>query len=160
VSKFHISPSKTTYYVCCLFDTEEDFSQFNDDEVMVEVIKRIRKDQLAPKEHKFVSDLPLYEAYYGNLQRELDEMTEEAQKAQKAQKKALKMAEKMAKEAKLANEMVKEEHQKRQEEHQKLLKGIENLLQRGDTIESIADLLVRSVEEITDFLAQIEAKKA
>ena len=52
-----------------------------------------------------------------------------------------------------------EAEQTRQEEHQKLLKGIENLLRRGDTIESIADLLVRSVEEITAFVAQIETKK-
>ena len=46
-----------------------------------------------------------------------------------------------------------------QEEQQKLLMGIENLLQRGDSVESIAELLVRSVEEITALVAQIEAKK-
>jgi hypothetical protein len=120
-------------------NTEEDFSQFNDDEVMAEVIKRIRKDQLAPKEYKFVSDLPLYEAYCGNLQRELDEMTKETKKAKKIAKKA---------------------QQIQQEEHEKLLIGIENLLRRGDTIESIADLLVRSVEEITALVAEVKAKKA
>jgi hypothetical protein len=126
-------------------NTEEDFSQFNDDEVMAEVIKRIKKDQLGPKEYKFVSDLPLYEAYYGNLQRELDELAKKSKK--------------MAKEAKEAKEIAKQAQQKQQEEHQKLLIGIKNLLLRGDTIASIADLLVRDVEEVTALVAEIEAKK-
>jgi septin family protein len=55
---------------------------------------------------------------------------------------------------------IQEKEQRIQAEHQKLLKGIENLLRRGDTIESIAELLVRSVDEITDFVAEINAKKA
>lgn len=109
-------------------NSEEDFSQYNDDDIMVEVIKRIKKDSLAPEEHKFISDMPLYEAYFSNMQKELEENLEE-------------------------------EREKRQEEHQKLLKGIQNLLRRGDTVASIADLLVRDIAEIESFVTEIEAKK-
>ena len=109
-------------------NSEEDFSQYNDDDIMVEVIKRIKKDSLGPEEHKFISDMPLYEAYFSNMQKELEENLEE-------------------------------EREKRQEEHQKLLKGIQNLLRRGDTVASIADLLVRDIAEIESFVTEIEAKK-
>ncbi len=44
-----------------LNNVEEDFSQFNNDEIMAEVIKRLKKDQLAPREFKYVSDLYQYE---------------------------------------------------------------------------------------------------
>jgi hypothetical protein len=141
-------------------NTEEDFSQFNDDEVMAEVIKRIRKDQLAPKEYKFVSDLPLYDAYYSNLKHEAEEM---AAKAKKVAKKAAQETKKAAEEIKKAAEetkLAKIVQEMAKEEHQKLLIGIENLLRRGDTIESIADLLVRSIEEVTALVAEVEAKKA
>jgi hypothetical protein len=114
-------------------NVEEDFSQFNNDEIMAEVIKRLKKDKLTTEEYKFVSDLPLYEAYYGNLQQELEEKNQQK---------------------------LQEKEQRIQAEHQKLLKGIENLLRRGETIESIAELLDRSVDEITDFVAEINAKKA
>jgi hypothetical protein len=110
-------------------NTEEDFSQFNDDDIMVEVIKRLEKDKLPAEEYKFISDMPLYEAYYGNLQQELEQKIQESE-------------------------------QKIQEDHQKLLKGIENLLKRGDTVESIAELLVRNIAEIRGFVAEIEAQKA
>ena len=125
---------------------EEDFSQFDDDDVMVEVIKRIRKDKLEPEEYKFISDMPLYEAYYGNLQRELEEKAEK--QVQTAEQKVH-----------AEQQKVHAEQQKRLEEHQKLLKGIENLLRRGDTAASIADLLVRDIEEIEGFVAEIEANK-
>jgi hypothetical protein len=119
---------------------EEDFSQFNNDEIMAEVIKRLKKDKLTTEEYKFVSDMPLYEAYYSNREREIEE--ENSRKIHEKDRK------------------IHEKDQKIQQEHQKLLRGIENLLRRGDTIESIAELLVRSVEEITAFVAQIDAKKA
>jgi uncharacterized Zn ribbon protein len=105
---------------------------------MAEVIKRIKKDTLTTEEYKFVSDLPLYEAYCGNLRQEIQE---NEQKIQEERQKRL------------------EGEQKRQEEHQKLLKGIENLLRRGDTVASIADLLVRDIKEIEGFVAEIDAKK-
>lgn len=121
-------------------NVEADFSQYDNDEVMAEVIKRLRKDKLAPEEYQFVSDLPLYEAYY---QIELEKVTDNAKKAVKKVEKKLLVVE-----------------QQLQVEHKKLLDGIENLLRRGDTIESIAELLVRSVEEITALVAQIPSKKA
>ena len=130
-------------------NVEGDFSQYNNDEIMAEVIKRLRKDRLAPKEYQFVSDMPLYEAYYLNQQIELEEIAEKAKKAEKKAEKTLLLVEQQKLQA----------EQKLQVEHQKLLKGIENLLRRGDTIESIAELLVRSVEEITAFVAQIQDKK-
>ena len=130
-------------------NVEGDFSQYNNDEIMAEVIKRLRKDWLAPKEYQFVSDMPLYEAYYLNQQIELEEIAEKAKKAEKKAEKTLLLVEQQKLQA----------EQKLQVEHQKLLKGIENLLRRGDTIESIAELLVRSVEEITAFVAQIQDKK-
>jgi predicted nucleic acid-binding Zn-ribbon protein len=178
-----------------LNNVEEDFSQFNNDEIMAEVIKRLRKDRLAPREYKFVSDLPLYEAYYLFQQHELEEKAEKAEKAEREAEKKIarleKRTEKLIKKTEQtellleqtevlleqkrqeveqtrqeaeqtrqeAEQTRQEAEQTRQEEHQKLLKGIENLLRRGDTIESIADLLVRSVEEITAFVAQIETKK-
>ena len=130
-------------------NVEGDFSQYNNDEIMAEVIKRLRKDRLAPKEYQFVSDMPLYEAYYLNQQIELEEIAEKAKKAEKKAEKTLLLVEQQKLQA----------EQKLQVEHQKLLKGIENLLRRGDTIESIAELLVRSVVEITAFVAQIQDKK-
>jgi hypothetical protein len=133
-------------------NSEKDFSQYNDDNIMAEVIKRLERDRLSTEEYKFISDLPLYEAYYGNLQQEIEVMAKakkeaEQQKAQAEQQKTK------------AEQQVQAEQQKRQVEHQKLLKGIENLLRRGDTVASIADLLVRSVEEIAGFVAEIEAQK-
>jgi predicted transposase YdaD len=98
---------------------------------MVEEIKRLEKDKLTTEEYRFVSDLPLYEAYYGNMKQELEE-------------------EKRAR---------REEQKARQEEHQKQLDSIEHLLRNGYTIESIANLLARNVEEIAGFVAEIEAKK-
>jgi hypothetical protein len=171
-----------------LNNVEEDFSQYNNDEIMAEVIKRLRKDRLAPKEYQFISDMPLYEAYYLNQQRDFEEKAAKKiarlekhthtleddvkQKDQKLQEKDQKLQEKdqklQEKDQKLQEEQQKlqeeqqkrqEEQQKRQEEHQKLLNGIENLLLRGDTIESIAKLLVRSIEEITALVAEIDAKK-
>ena len=144
-------------------NVEGDFSQYNNDEIMAEVIKRLRKDRLAPKEYQFVSDMPLYEAYYLNQQLELEEIAEKAKKAEKKAEKTLLLVEQQklqAEQQKLQAEQQKlQAEQKLQVEHQKLLKGIENLLRRGDTIESIAELLVRSVEEITAFVAQIQDKK-
>jgi hypothetical protein len=130
-------------------NTKEDFSQFNDDEIMVEVIKRIEKDKLTSEEYRFVSDLPLYQAYYDNEQQKLREELQAEQQARQAEQQA-RQAEQQARQA---------EQQAQQAEHEKLLKGIENLLRRGDTVESIADLLVRSVDEIAGFVAEIEAKK-
>jgi hypothetical protein len=135
-------------------NVEEDFSQFNNDEIMAEVIKRLKKDKLTTEEYKFVSDLPLYEAYYGNLQQELEEKNQ--QKLQE-QEQMMKEKEQRIQEK---EQRIQEKEQRIQAEHQKLLKGIENLLRRGETIESIAELLVRSVDEITDFVAEINAKKA
>jgi hypothetical protein len=114
-------------------NTEEDFSQYNDDDIMVEVIKRIKKDKLTTEEYKFISDMPLYEAYYSNLQREVEE------KAKKTEDEADK---------------------KVQFVEQKLLKGIENLLRRGDTIESIAALLDFTIDETKVLVAQIKTKKS
>ena len=125
-------------------NTEEDFSQYNDDDIMAEVIKRIKKDKLTTQEYKFISDMPLYEAYYVNMQREFEE---------KAEKK-VRLAERKA------DQKVQAADQKVQTEHQKLLKGIENLLRRGDTVASIADLLVRDIAEVEGFVAEIKAKKA
>jgi hypothetical protein len=137
-------------------NSEEDFSQYNDDNIMAEVIKRLKRDQLTTEEYKFVSDLPLYEAYYGNLKQEIEIITQQAEAVKKeADKKVLQAEQKVQAE----QQKVQAEQQKRQGEHQKLLKGIENLLRRGDTVESIADLLVRSVDEIAGFVTEIEAKK-
>jgi hypothetical protein len=113
-------------------NTEDDFSQFNNDDVMAEVIKRLEKDKLTTEEYRFVSDLPLYEAYYGNMKQELEE-------------------EKRAR---------REEQKARQEEYQKQLDSIEHLLRNGYTIESIANLLARNIEEIAGFVAEIKAKKS
>ena len=129
-----------------LNNTEKDFSQYNNDDIMAEVIKRIKKDKLTTDEHKFVSDLPLYEAYYSTMQLEAEEKVRQTE-------------EEAEKRVQLVEKKVQVEQQKRLEEHQKLLKGIENLLRRGDTVASIADLLVRSAEEIAGFVAEIEAKK-
>ena len=138
-------------------NTEKDFSQFNDDEIMVEVIKRIEKDKLTANEYKFISDMPLFEAYYSNIQQDLEKkLQEERQKTQKEHQ-LRKEEHQLRKEE---QQLRREEQQLRKEDQRKLLISIENLLRRGDTIESIADLLVRSVEEITAFVAQIEAKKA
>jgi hypothetical protein len=112
-------------------NTEDDFSQFNNDDIMAEVIKRLEKDKLTTEEYRFVSDLPLYEAYYGNMKQELEE-------------------EKRAR---------REEQKARQEEHQKQLDSIEHLLRNGYTVESIANLLARNIEEIAGFVAEIKAKK-
>jgi hypothetical protein len=119
-------------------NTEDDFSQFNNDDIMAEVIKRLKKDKLSTEEYKFVSDLPLYEAYYGNMQQELEEERQARKEEQQARK---------------------EEQQARKEEQQKLLESIENLLRLGYTIESIANLLARNIEEIAGFVAEIKAKK-
>jgi hypothetical protein len=127
-------------------NVKEDFSQYNNDDVMAEVIKRLKKDSLSTEEYKFVSDMPLYEAYY---QLEMEEITKKAEaKLKRIELKAQK-AEVKANEAEV----------KANEANQTLLKGIENLLKRGDTIESIAELLMRSVEDITALVAQINAKK-
>jgi predicted transposase YdaD len=91
---------------------------------MAEVIKRLEKDKRTTEEYKFVSDLPLFEAYYDNMKQELEE-----------------------------------EKRARQEEHQKQLNSIEHLLRNGYTVESIANLLARSIEEIAGFVAEIKAKK-
>lgn len=118
---------------------EEDFSQFNDDDIMAEVIKRIKTDNLTTEEYKFVSDMPLFEAYYGNLQQDLEEKLEEGR------------------------QKLEEERQKRKEEQQatrqKHLHGVEKLLQRGDDIPSIADLLGLTIEETTVLVAEVQAKK-
>jgi hypothetical protein len=44
-----------------LNNVEEDFLHFNNDDVMAEVIRRLKKDRLAPKEFKYISDLYQYE---------------------------------------------------------------------------------------------------
>ena len=135
---------------------------------MAEVIKRLRKDKLAPEEYKFVSDLPLYEAYY---QFELEKVTDNAKKAVKKVEKKLLVVEQQKLQAEQQTAQAKEQaaqakeqtvqvEQQLQVEHKKLLNGIENLLLQGETIESIAKLLVSSVEEITDLVAQIDAKKS
>jgi hypothetical protein len=110
-------------------NTEEDFSQFNNDDIMAEVIKRIKTDSLTTEEYKFVSDMPLYEAYYGNLEQELQETQQKLQ-------------------------------EERQITRQKHLHGIKKLLQRGDDIPSIADLLGLTIEETTVLVAEVQAKKA
>jgi exonuclease VII large subunit len=149
-------------------NVEEDFSQFNNDEIMAEVIKRLKKDKLTTEEYKFVSDLPLYEAYYGNLQQELEEKNQKKlqeqeqmmkEKEQRIQEKEQRIQEKEQR-IQEKEQRIQEKEQRIQAEHQKLLKGIENLLRRGETIESIAELLVRSIDEITDFVAEINVKKA
>ena len=158
-------------------NTEEDFSQFNNDEIMAEVIKRLKRDKLTTEEYKFISDMPLYEAYYINMQHEAEEKIRQAekkvqliekkiraeqQKVQAEQQKVQAEQQKVqAEQQKVQAEQqkVQAEQQKVQAEHQKLLKGIENLLRRGDTVASIADLLVRDIAEIEGFVAEIEAKK-
>ena len=138
-------------------NTEEDFSQFNDDEIMVEVIKRIKKDKLSANEYQFISDMPLFEAYYSNIQQDLEQKLQEGEKKLQEGEKKLQEREKKLQKEQLKR---KEEQQLRKEEHLKLLQGVENLRRRGDSIEAIADLLVRSVEEITAFVAEIEQNKA
>jgi hypothetical protein len=113
-------------------NTEDDFSQFNNDDVMAEVIKRLEKDKLTTEEYRFVSDLPLFEAYYGNMQQDLAVAEKKVQLAEK----------------------------KVEEEHQKFLETIEHLLRNGYTVESIANLLARNIEEIAGFVAEIKAKKS
>jgi hypothetical protein len=101
-------------------NVEKDFSQFNNDEIMVEVIKRLRKDRLAPKQFKFVSDLPLYEAYYLNQQIEFEEKAEKSmmlvqQKLQAEQQKVQAEQQKVQAE----QQKVQAEQQKVQAEQQK-----------------------------------------
>jgi hypothetical protein len=84
---------------------------------MAEVIKRLEKDKLTTEEYRFVSDLPLFEAYYGNMQQDLAVAEKKVQLAEK----------------------------KVEEEHQKQLETIKHLLRNGYTIESIANLLARNI---------------
>jgi hypothetical protein len=141
-------------------NSEEDFSQYNDDDIMAEVIKRLERDRLTTEEYKFVSDLPLYEAYYGGLQQEIEVMAQAKKEAEQKMLQAEQQKIQAEQQKVQAEKEVQVEQQKRQEEHQKLLKGIENLLRRGDTVASIADLLVRPVDEIAGFVAEIQAKNA
>ncbi len=138
---------------------KEDFSHFNNDDIMAEVIKRLKRERLPLEEYKFVSDLPLYEAFFANQQLDIEAMAEKAKKADKRAQRAqerLKLAEAKIGEAEAK---IGEAEAKTGEAQQMLLKGIENLLKRGDTVESIAELLMRSVEDITALVAQIHSQK-
>jgi hypothetical protein len=131
---------------------------------MTEVIKKLKKDRVPSRKYPFVFNIDVYEAYYGHKQREFEE------KVQKATKKSEKKIARLEKRIHILESDIKQLDQKIQEIEEieernnimleKRLEGIERLLQEGEDIASIADLLVSSVEEITALVNQIQAKEA
>jgi hypothetical protein len=107
---------------------EEDFSQFNNDEVMGEVIRRLKKDQLAPREHKFVSDLYLYENMVVERDKELGKKDQELGK----------------------------KDQEINEFKTKQLEAIKNLWKRGNDIVSIAEVLGVSLNEVKMIIQKMQ----
>jgi hypothetical protein len=132
-----------------LDNVEEDFSQFNNDEVMGEVIRRLKKDKLAPREYKFVSDLYQYE----NLVVEKDQIIGKkdqiiGEKDQELGKKDQELGKK--------NQELGKKNQVIDELKAKQLEIINNLLKRGNDIISIAEVMGVSVDEVKTVIQKMQ----
>jgi hypothetical protein len=108
-------------------NVESDFSKFNNDDIMAEVIKRLKKDKLAPREFKFVSDLYQYE----NMVVVRDQIIDE--KDQIIDEK---------------DQIIDEKDQIIDEMQANRVKSINNLWKLGISISAIAQALEISVEEV------------
>lgn len=135
---------------------------------MTEVIKKLKKDRVPSKKYPFVFNIDVYEAYYGHKQQELEEKAQEvAKESSKTLARIKKRIHVLEKHIYVLENDIKQQEQKNQaiQERKNImleerLEGIETLLQEGEDIASISDLLVSSVEEITVLVKQVQAKKA
>jgi regulator of protease activity HflC (stomatin/prohibitin superfamily) len=120
---------------------------------MAEVISRLRKDKLTPEEFKYVSDFPMYELLYERMRQDHEaEMKRRAKLIERAEQKAER-----------AEQKVEQEKQKAEQEKQKadllqkrFLNIVKRLLDKGDSIPSIADTLAISIEEATELVSKIK----
>jgi hypothetical protein len=115
-------------------NVESDFSKFNNDDIMAEVIKRLKKDKLAPREFKFVSDLYQYE----NMVVVRDQIIDE--KDQIIDEKDQIIDEK--------DQIIDEKDQIIDEMQANRVKSINNFWKLGIPISAIAQALEISVEEV------------
>jgi predicted transposase YdaD len=95
---------------------------------MAEVIKRIKTDNLTTEEYKFVSDMPLYEAFYGDLVQKLEQK----------------------------DQIINEKDQIIDDLKGKHLEIINNLWKRGNDIISIADVMGLSVKEVKAIIQKMQ----
>ena len=134
---------------------------------MEELISRLKIDNFTSDELKYLSGN--YELEMQVLQnKEEQQRLKNELKAEREKRKAELKAEREKREAELEKREVefKAEREKREAEfkaerekrHADLLKGIKKLLNRGETVDAIADFFELSVEEITVFVKEIEAK--
>jgi ABC-type phosphate transport system auxiliary subunit len=119
---------------------------------MAELINRLKVD-------KFTSEELMYLSGNYEIEMQLVQTQEEKRRVEE-------------RETKLQNELKTEREQRqaerekgeievkaeREKRHADLLKGIKKLLNRGETIDGIADFYELPVEEITAFVKQIEDK--
>jgi hypothetical protein len=128
---------------------EDDFFKFKNIAIMAELINRLKIDNFTSEELMYLS---------GNYELEMQvfQNKEETQRLQNELK-----AEREKREVELKAEREKREVEvtaEREKRHADLLKGIKKLLNRGETVAGIADFFELSVEEITVFVKDIEAK--
>ncbi len=109
-------------------NVESDFVTFKKDKDMVEVLKRLKKDNLSPEESKYIADFSQYDIFLAYQEKEIEQLKKKAERVE----------------------------QKLHAEQEKLLKAIKRLLARGNDIASIADLLDLSMDETALLVKQIQ----
>jgi hypothetical protein len=135
---------------------EQDFSKYKKNRIMVEVIKRLKRDQLQPDELKIANYIEQFNNSWAVTLAKKDKEIERAEKrAEKAEKAEKEKQEKLQ----IEQEKLQIEQEKLQIEQEKLLKAIKAFLALGKDIPYISDILDTSIEEITILVAQIKAKK-
>jgi hypothetical protein len=134
---------------------ETDFLKFKKIAIMLELINRLTVDNFSPDELMYLSgNYELEILVFQNQEREAKLQNElKVEREQRAKREVELKAEREQREKREAE--VKAEQEKR---HADLLKGIRKLLNRGETIEAIADFFELSVEEIIVLVKEIEDK--
>jgi hypothetical protein len=120
-------------------NVEEDFSQFKEDKIMAEVLRRLQKNKLEPQEFKYVSDLEQYAFYY------------EIMLAKKEKEIQLKIAKIEKKEQR----KVEAEQRKVAEKEKQLLSAVKAFLALGKDVSYIADILSLPIEEAQELVNKI-----
>ncbi len=141
-------------------NTEQDFQQYKNDKIMAEVIRRLEKSKLAPKEFEYVSDLYQYE---GLLAMQEIKLQKQEHKYQKKLEKWEARAEALQAQAEASRAQVEASRARAEKaekaEKERLLKAINGFLMLGKDIPYISDILDISIEETSALARQIQDKK-
>ncbi len=138
---------------------EQDFEQYKNDKIMAEVIRRLEKNKLGPKEFEYVSDLHMYEGLLAT--QEIKYQKQEVKFKKKLEKWEARVEQSEAR----ATEAAKREAQEaaraekaEKTEKERLLKAIKGFLLLGKDIPYISEILDISIEETSALAMKIQDK--